>query len=71
MVRRDYNKGFTSHTCPQCGSCLRTWAELTDDERTAAEHQPNSADFSKEQRKKHRFCTQCWFEDDGRNAHLA
>jgi len=63
LIRGDYNKGFMSDTCPRCDSRLKAWSELTDDERIAAEHQPASGDFPPAQRKKHRFCTRCWFED--------
>ena len=39
---------------------------LTDDEKMVVERLPNSKYTSKE-RKEHRFCTRCWFEDAGKN----
>jgi hypothetical protein len=41
---------------------LKRWDELERDEKIAAERLPGSAHFSKDERKKHRFCTRCWFE---------
>jgi len=50
--------------CPRCGAMkLKSWSDLTDDERFLAERLPASAEYSKDQRKKHRFCTRCWFEE--------
>lgn len=49
--------------CPKCGRRgLKGWNDLTDDEHLLAERLPASADFTREQRKKHRFCTRCWYE---------
>ena len=49
--------------CPRCGfHKMRLWRELEADEKLLAEKLPASAEFTKEQRKKHRFCTRCWFE---------
>jgi hypothetical protein len=49
---------------------MHAWHELTDDEKLLAAKLPASADHNNEQRKKHRFCTRCWFEssDVSRNA---
>lgn len=50
--------------CPRCGAAkMREWAELSDDEKLLIERLPDSAEYSPKQRKKHRFCTRCWFED--------
>jgi len=50
--------------CPRCGSsALKDWAELSSDDRLLAEKLPASADYSLAERKKHRFCTRCWFEE--------
>jgi len=43
---------------------MKTWIELTDGERMLAERLPMSADHFPEERKRHRFCTQCWLEQD-------
>jgi hypothetical protein len=49
--------------CPRCGAArLKAWKDLTRDERIAAERLPGSAQYSPEERKKHHFCTRCWFE---------
>jgi len=62
VIRRDYSKGFTRGTCPRCDTPLKSWSDLTEDEQTLAKSLPASADFTLEARKKHRFCTRCWFE---------
>lgn len=50
--------------CPNCTyHRLKDWNELTDAEKLLANSQPASADFTLAERKKHRFCTQCWFEE--------
>jgi hypothetical protein len=58
--------------CPKCGYReMRSWSELTEEERMLAEHLPASADFTAEERKKHRFCPRCWFEDAGDQTRIA
>ena len=55
----------TEKTCPRCHSQkMKTWIELTDEERMLAERLPMSADHFAQERKRHRFCTQCWLEQD-------
>jgi len=50
--------------CPNCHSpAVEAWTELTGEEKFLVERLPGSADFTEEERRKHRFCTQCWFED--------
>jgi hypothetical protein len=39
-----------------------SWDQLTDEEQMLAERLPRSADYSLQERKKHRFCSVCWFE---------
>jgi hypothetical protein len=57
---------FTKEFCPRCHSArLKTWDELDDEQKFLAERLPLSAEFSIEQRKKHRFCERCWFEEIG------
>jgi len=64
LIRGDYNKGFASNRlCPRCGSVLKSWNELTQDDQTLAERLPAFADFPLETRKKHRFCRRCWYEN--------
>lgn len=53
--------------CPKCGSYkMAHWPDLDDDEKLLVEKLPGSAEFTKEQRKKHRFCRRCWFETEDR-----
>jgi hypothetical protein len=42
---------------------MRDWDELTDDEKLLAERLPASAEYSTAERKKHRFCVRCWYEE--------
>ena len=42
---------------------MKSWDELTDDQKFLVERLPLSADFSIAERKKHRFCTRCFFEE--------
>lgn len=49
--------------CPRCHSPkMKSWEELGEEEKMLAEKLPASAEFTLKQRKKHRFCVQCWFE---------
>ncbi len=51
--------------CPRCTSQrLRRWGELSDEQKMLAERLPASATVSVAKRKKHRFCTRCWFEEN-------
>jgi ribosomal protein S27AE len=50
--------------CPKCGSHrLKAWHDLTADEKFLAERLPLSTEYTAAERKKHRFCTRCWFEE--------
>lgn len=57
----------SSKQCPRCGAeRLRTWSELSDEEREVVRRLPASADYSLEERKaRHRWCIRCWFETGG------
>ena len=49
--------------CPRCTlPGMKTWDQLTEEEQFLALRLPASADFTPEERKKHRFCTRCWYE---------
>ncbi len=49
--------------CPRCHSSkMKSWNELSSEEKMLAEKLSASAEFSLEERKKHRFCTKCWYE---------
>ena len=48
--------------CDQPG--IKSWEELSDEEREVVKRLPASADYSLEERKaSHRWCTRCWYED--------
>ena len=49
-------------TCPRCDLRLKSWAELDEEQEMIAERLEKSAEYSLEERKKHRYCTRCWFE---------
>jgi len=50
--------------CPKCGAReLKRWGDLDDDQKFLAERLPASAEYTIAERKKHRFCTRCWFEE--------
>ena len=54
----------TKHICPKCQvPKMKNWEELTDEQKMLVERLPLSADYRLAARKKHRFCTRCWFED--------
>lgn len=57
-------ESFDVHeNCPRCMlPGMKTWDQLTEEEQFLALRLPASADFTPEERKKHRFCTRCWFE---------
>lgn len=54
----------TNHLCPRCGAgSLRTWIELSEDEREVVRRLPAAAGYSFDERKNtHRWCTRCWYE---------
>ena len=55
---------LNEHICPRCHSPkMKDWESLSDEEKMLAERLPMSAEYSRETRKKHRFCTRCWFEE--------
>lgn len=49
--------------CPQCGAAkMKDWRELTDEQKFLVERLPANAGYTREQRKKHRFCERCFYE---------
>lgn len=55
--------------CPRCQSpAMRSWHDLDDEQKMLAEKLPLSARYASSDRKKHRFCTRCWFEDADRGS---
>jgi len=59
--------------CPRCrAGRLRSWQELTAEEREVVKRLPASADYDARQRQaRHRWCNQCWYEDKGRESQTA
>jgi hypothetical protein len=58
--------------CPKCHLAkMKTWQELTADEKLLVKSLPGSAEFTLTERKKHRFCTRCWFEEIENNIEQA
>jgi len=50
--------------CPNCGAAkMKRWSELTDEQKFLVERLPLNTDFTPDQRKKHRFCERCFFEE--------
>ncbi|MEO6590524.1 MAG: hypothetical protein ABIP06_14610 [Pyrinomonadaceae bacterium] len=50
--------------CPNCGSPkMKAWNELTADENFMVQRLPLSNEFSKEERKRHRYCIRCFYEE--------
>lgn len=66
MIRTNKN------ICPKCGSPkMKTWPELTEDEKLLVKSLPMSAEYTLAQRKQHHFCTRCWFEEIEPKMHTA
>ena len=57
-------------SCPRCDKRgLKSWSELTDEERLVVKRLPLSANYPLEERQaKHRWCTRCWYEDKSPSA---
>jgi len=49
--------------CPRCEKPgLKTWSQLSDEEREVVKRLPASKDYSLAERQAtHRWCTRCWF----------
>jgi hypothetical protein len=62
----------TESACPQCQAAkMKSWDDLTDEEQFLAERLPGSAHFTAKERKRHRFCTRCWYEETDAASRLA
>ena len=58
--------------CPNCGAAkLKTWDELDFEQKFLAERLPASADYSPQERKHHRFCVRCLFEESERKIQIS
>ena len=58
--------------CPNCGAAkLKSWEELDFEQKFLVERLPASTEFSRSQRKCHRFCVKCWFEETERKNQIS
>jgi hypothetical protein len=58
-------KDLNREVCPRCGNQkLKSWDELTGDEKILIEKLPLSADITKEKRRRNRWCARCRHEFD-------
>ena len=56
---------FQDNFCPKCHfTKMKTWDELNSEQQMLAERLPASAEYTKAERKKHRLCERCWFEEN-------
>lgn len=56
-------ENLTQKNCPQCGApVLKSWDELSDEQKFLVERSAPSGDFTPAERKRHRFCARCFFE---------
>ena len=61
------NSLTTEQICPKCHfPKMKSWDELTNEQRFLVERLPPSAEYPLDQRKKHRYCERCWFEESAR-----
>lgn len=53
-----------TNKCPRCGEgLLRSWQELTEEEREVVRRLPASGDETLDERRtRSRWCTRCWYE---------
>ncbi|CAN5521484.1 hypothetical protein BH10ACI1_BH10ACI1_24850 [soil metagenome] len=52
------------NNCPKCGALkMKSWDELDFEQKFLIERLPASADFTLPERKKHRFCSKCFYEE--------
>ena len=57
-------KSFQEKTCPRCDAPkMKNWEDLTDEQKLLVERLPLNSNFTPEERKKHRFCERCFFEE--------
>jgi DNA-directed RNA polymerase subunit RPC12/RpoP len=62
-MTRKSEQTMNEERCPKCHHRkLKSWNELGFEERMIVERLPLSAEISLAKRKRHRFCTRCWFE---------
>lgn len=50
---------------------MRYWDALDEEQKLLASKLPLSAEYSRDQRRQHRFCTKCWFEETDQSERFA
>ena len=56
-------KSFQLKICPKCHSPkMKDWNDLTAEQKFLVERLPRNSEFTAEERKKHRFCERCFYE---------
>ncbi len=55
---------YNDKRCRRCGEgTIKSWSELTDEEREVVKRLPGAADYGTEERAwMPQWCTRCWFE---------
>jgi ribosomal protein S27AE len=57
-------KSFQNKICPNCGAVkMKYWEDLDEEQKFLVQRLPKNTEFLSEERKKHRFCARCWFEE--------
>ena len=57
-------KSFQEKICPRCAAPkMKDWEDLTDEQKFLVERLPLNTAFTPDERKKHRFCERCFFEE--------
>jgi hypothetical protein len=59
----------TDTNCARCGEgTMKTWPELTGEEREVVKRLPGAADYRADERETtHQWCTRCWNEETARS----
>lgn len=56
---------YGARLCPNCQrGRLKNWSELSADEKMLVERLEKNTDYTKEERTRHLFCGECWFETE-------
>ena len=65
------NVSDSKNVGPNCGRPgLKGWDALDEDDKMVARRLPASSEYTAEERKKHRYCPRCWFEEIDRSEEI-
>jgi len=54
---------YNDKRCTRCGEgTIKSWSELTDEEREVVKRLPGAADYQEERPWMPQWCTRCWYE---------